>query len=1132
MSNGDDLFDFIVDAEARKRSTTLQAAEEAGFSLQRQQELEDAMLETYGIDVSLLSPDTPKEVRSRLFRLSEELIDPLREWETVVPPQMSPIAGMHGVMSKEVTEEDVMKAEIDKIIRQYQKTAGESLERRGIDIGGAGLQVEKDLAHLPPSADPTRAVRQSILYTLNEQGIDINEGDINVFRDPATKELIWNYKLPDGGYSDAATVKTLGKSKWEGFRDWWKIHGKELGAIVGGGITTAVVFGKPLLGGVTGDALGMFVYETVNLIDLRDRGLLDAEDWTDDEIYKEAAREGAKMGAFSLGSAAIFRAATPFIKRLWKADFNEDQMYNAIKKGLQEETKGVDPGDLGFWDKKSALSFIKRKIEADDIPGDLKEAFPGFPEKIVWSDKYWNMGREEAMELAKLMVAKETGDYSIMLNKTLPQLIERVKPYLSKEEIAGIGSMEDLQLALVGIAGAGGAMARQIDEVLLPQQKYVAEEYGKKLGQWGFDINKIRTELGGIAKLMFGKEFQQDVLDPINKNLSKETEAFNVLKESLGEAFELWTLGAQTAKEAGAALREEVLVPIYTAAKAIKDQGYVQLAQRAGGGNKMYDPRSLMEEVTKWQAKEGKEWVSGTTGQEFNRILTKLLGRPLVKTGPRKGEPKLVSYSEIKKLLELTRSGYSDAAGATGSADRAAFKKLRDLVENFRYRAFATVDEDIALTARTLEDDFGVFKDTFEAGIISRIRKTTDKAGTRFSVKDANVLKNLLFTGSKMDDQIIREVLFNKNNPASRKSQDIVQGFIKAELANLGRTELGAASTGGFNIMNISPVNLAAFRSQYEPLINEFFPKGAAEKLFSRKGLFALRTELKENEKLINRLKDDQELLQMGINVDRQGTASLLAPETLFDKLWHFKGTVPSITATKTFLKKIPKGAAGNRLRNQFKNFIAQNLDEAITVPGTNVIDPLKLKAYIKPSKYGDSLDIVFGKEFKEGLDAYADMINYFMPQYTGAAGETTAFNMIQKRTMGKRMVNLQTASGLTRAYIGIFTRPGRFLTAIINQYTRAGQKRAVELMLYPNKFQSRYEMTKFLESPIVHTLIRNWLRPAAQEEVEEKVGEVTEQVTARPFFQRFEVFQDENIQDKNTGGRISPSLMPLRYGL
>ena len=109
----------------------------------------------------------------------------------------------------------------------------------------------------------------------------------------------------------------------------------------------------------------------------------------------------------------------------------------------------------------------------------------------------------------------------------------------------------------------------------------------------------IIEEVGGIAKLLFGKEFQQDVLDPVNKNLSKETEAFNVLKESLGEAFELWTLGAQTAKEAGAALREEVLVPIYIAAKAIKDQGYAQLAQRAGGGNKMYDPRSLMEEVTK-----------------------------------------------------------------------------------------------------------------------------------------------------------------------------------------------------------------------------------------------------------------------------------------------------------------------------------------------------------------------------------------------------------------------------------------------------------------------------------------------------------------------------------------------------
>ena len=180
-----------------------------------------------------------------------------------------------------------------------------------------------------------------------------------------------------------------------------------------------------------------------------------------------------------------------------------------------------------------------------------------------------------------------------------------------------------------------------------------------------------------------------------------------------------------------------------------------------------------------------------------------------------------------------------------------------------------------------------------------------------FDYNETFLIQKTIFEKKRF--QLNKEVLFNKNNPASRKAQDIVQGFIKAELANLGRTELGAASTGGFNIMNISPVKLAAFRSQYEPLINEFFPTKAAEKLFSRKGLFALRTELKQNEKLINRLKDDQELIQMGINVDRQGTASLLAPETLFDKLWHFKGTVSSVTATKTFLKKIPRGAAGDR---------------------------------------------------------------------------------------------------------------------------------------------------------------------------------------------------------------------------
>jgi len=114
----------------------------------------------------------------------------------------------------------------------------------------------------------------------------------------------------------------------------------------------------------------------------------------------------------------------------------------------------------------------------------------------------------------------------------------------------------------------------------------------------------------------------------------------------------------------------------------------------------------------------------------------------------------------------------------------------------------------------------------------------------------------------------------------------------------------------------------------------------------------------------------------------------------------------------------------------------------------------------------------------------------------------------------------IQTVNGLTRAYIGIFTRPGRFLTAGLKGVERAQEKKVLDLMLHPDKFMNTYQMRKFLESPLTSWVIRNYGRPIFEKDttLTEDVVTSTKDVATEVRF--------------NTGGRVSPSLMPLRYGL
>ena len=116
----------------------------------------------------------------------------------------------------------------------------------------------------------------------------------------------------------------------------------------------------------------------------------------------------------------------------------------------------------------------------------------------------------------------------------------------------------------------------------------------------------------------------------------------------------------------------------------------------------------------------------------------------------------------------------------------------------------------------------------------------------------------------------------------------------------------------------------------------------------------------------------------------------------------------------------------------------------------------------------------------------------------------------------------LKVGTDLTRAYIGIFTRPGRFLTAGLRLYSGRNQKKILELMLDPGKIVSGYGARKFIENPMVQAMARQIaggslrIKKENQREIEEKPSRGKDDTEESYFF--------------NSGGRVT--LMPMEYNI
>ena len=234
-------------------------------------------------------------------------------------------------------------------------------------------------------------------------------------------------------------------------------------------------------------------------------------------------------------------------------------------------------------------------------------------------------------------------------------------------------------------------------------------------------------------------------------------------------------------------------------------------------------------------------------------------------------------------------------------------------------------------------------------------------------------------------------------------------------------------------------------------------------------------------------------------------------PELIFNRTWkpgEYSGTLD--------LNEILVKTGDTKLVDAYKAYILKDFmanTQISSKTGTTVFSPDKVDTYI--ANHGDALNLWLGEGFSRDLT----FINDKMKIYQDMA---LPINMKDADTFER------AANALARAYVGLFTTPGRVLTAVKTIYGGAASNQVLRLLSDPEYLYGIIKRDEWLRNPAVRGAVRELGRVFYREAVEppdfaaDPAEQTLEQQLGVPGAQEF-----------NLGGHVVKNLgnIPLRYG-
>ena len=379
----------------------------------------------------------------------------------------------------------------------------------------------------------------------------------------------------------------------------------------------------------------------------------------------------------------------------------------------------------------------------------------------------------------------------------------------------------------------------------------------------------------------------------------------------------------------------------------------------------------------------------------------------------------------VLTLRKIERKAYSTLSKGGEAADAKLINDITTAFESERNRIMKKLskDKDIDITSQILSAD-----DTYTDFMQSVLNK---KTSTIKNILDSNKPQNIL--------KLLKQPQFADSKTLGNILKLPENADILYDLRNLLLQEYSEKVFKRDNMGVLAQVNKNQhdlFMKKYGKLMENYFPEellqtgiATAE---SRKAASILN-DIIENEKIA--LAEVKEKFNL---------TSIRNPDDVFNATWEvgLKDRITNFSKIKPILDNNPS------LKETYKGFVLKDMFSAQdqnlrTINGIQTYDPKVMLKYVDDHK--DQLKALFGRDYVNNVNAL-----------------NKAIDVVLNEPKPRSMFNRQTPLiGFVRAYLGVFTRPGRFVTAFDILRKNAGKDVLPKLLADPNKLAATIKLAK-----------------------------------------------------------------------
>tara|TARA_R110000824_G_scaffold140160_7_gene305847 strand:- start:16340 stop:19348 length:3009 start_codon:yes stop_codon:yes gene_type:complete len=691
-------------------------------------------------------------------------------------------------------------------------------------------------------------------------------------------------------------------------------------------------------------------------------------------------------------------------------------------------------------------------------------------------------------------VAKEVGeDVSAM---TAPQVMLRA----SEEGVPITSPVEGVEAGLRQEAGRASEYGQPLREKYLAQEQASREAVEDPFTSQNITQDLVEEETGAYARSVRGEQIRAIAEESLetSPDIVNAEKAITDLNLQSDQIFNDLIEGAMDPATAGSNIRSTFQQAKDAATERV-DAAYDEAATSAGfkGNIKPYDYSKLVKPVKKI-SNIVREQAFGDP-REAKRLEGVLKS---ITSGNKKRHATFV-----KDLSEL-RTIIREQSAKGGNVDDLV--ELRDTMLAIRKDALKNSKGGEAALAKfeKAEVDFRQLNEDYKNKVVRNMLKIQQVSADKYQQGDKQAYEGLVnffrsniterADGTLDSPEYINKILLDPENTNGLLG---LKAGLKHEFMNKVLTDQGGV------LKPRSPNAFSEFMKRNGTLIKKFFTE---EELAQFDSAEAFARTFKENEvaltKLIDKTRNSKNLSVVADNIRK--------PELIFNDTWKPK----EITATRELFDAVT--TFGNReLIDSYKSYIYKDFMEKTQNKGSlgqNVFDARKMEKYLED--HGDAMEVWFGRDFTSKLGNITKRLKSFD-------------DLNFKNLNPEDHFVLNSINSLARAYVGLFTTPGRILTAVKGIYGGAASNRQMKLLSDPDKLYEAIMSNKWQKNPVVRGAVRELGRLYYREEVDQPIlkSETTpmESIMFGPDEQKAQF-----RPTLNRGGHVVRNLgVPLKYG-